>query len=103
VTGELIAEWQRKHPGEHWQMAQADTGAFPSPAPAKAGAMPSPCACGGRETFVDEGNKIFHSAKRLGGTIGASCDMCYPNAANTHPETHPNIRSNFSVWRYSAT
>jgi len=23
VTGKLMAEWQRKHPGQHWEMAQA--------------------------------------------------------------------------------
>ena len=28
----------------------------------------------------------------LGGTIGVSCDMCHPNAANTHPETYPKYQ-----------
>jgi thiosulfate dehydrogenase len=44
------------------------------------------------EAFVDEGNKIFHDAKALGGTIAVSCDMCHPNAANTHPETYPKYQ-----------
>ena len=44
------------------------------------------------DAFVDEGNKIFHSVKLLGGTIGVSCDMCHPNAANTHPETYPKYQ-----------
>ena len=44
------------------------------------------------QKFVDEGNRIFHDAKQLGGTIGISCDMCHPNAANTHPETYPKFQ-----------
>ena len=44
------------------------------------------------QKFVDEGNRIFHDAKQLGGTIGISCDMCHPNAANTHPETYPKYQ-----------
>jgi thiosulfate dehydrogenase len=28
----------------------------------------------------------------LGGTIGVSCDMCHPDAANTHPETYPKYQ-----------
>lgn len=44
------------------------------------------------QQFVDEGNAIFHDAKKLGSTIGISCDMCHPNAANTHPETYPKYQ-----------
>ena len=44
------------------------------------------------QKFVDEGNAIFHDAKRLGGTVSISCDMCHPNAANTHPETYPKFQ-----------
>ncbi len=44
------------------------------------------------DTFVEQGNKIFHSAQLLGSTIGVSCDMCHPNAANTHPETYPKYQ-----------
>ena len=49
---------------------------------------------GSRETdkFVAEGSAIFHDAKKLGGTIAVSCDMCHPNAANTHPETYPKFQ-----------
>lgn len=42
--------------------------------------------------FVGEGNRIFHDADELGGTVGISCDMCHPNAANTHPETYPKYQ-----------
>ena len=39
---------------------------------------------------VEEGEKLFHSP-----TLGknkVSCDMCHPNAANTHPETYPKFQ-----------
>lgn len=44
------------------------------------------------QKVVDQGNAIFHSSKLLGGSIGVSCDMCHPNAANTHPETYPKYQ-----------
>ncbi len=128
ATQELMAEWQRNHPGEHWQMAQAQP---PNQAPAvPAGSSQSqPAGAAGEakpqvmgapassppamqqgdtyasfherdyklwqaetQKFVDEGNRIFHSDKALGGTIGVSCDMCHPNASNTHPETYPKYQ-----------
>jgi thiosulfate dehydrogenase len=44
------------------------------------------------DALVAEGNKIFHDASLLGGTDAISCDMCHPNAANTHPETYPKYQ-----------
>ena len=44
------------------------------------------------EKFVKEGHDVFHDAKAFGGTIGVSCDMCHPDAANTHPETYPKFQ-----------
>jgi cytochrome c len=44
------------------------------------------------EKLVVEGSRVFHSADRLGGTVGVSCDMCHPDAANTHPETYPKFQ-----------
>jgi thiosulfate dehydrogenase len=41
--------------------------------------------------IVDQGNKLFHNSKL--GTNGISCDMCHPNAANTHPETYPKFQT----------
>jgi thiosulfate dehydrogenase len=40
---------------------------------------------------VEEGNKLFHNSKL--GTNGISCDMCHPNASNTHPETYPKFQT----------
>jgi len=44
------------------------------------------------EKMVVEGSRVFHSAARLGGTIGVSCDMCHPDGSNTHPETYPKFQ-----------
>jgi hypothetical protein len=158
VTGSLMAEWARKHPGEHWQVVhecgsssttQSSDATFspaaatdtlnPSPAPSNApteqatpektraaepsaavsassrnpvvggpGRKPGPIQQGdtyasfnqrdikiwqaNTENFIQEGKEVFHSADKLGGTIGVSCDMCHPDAANTHPETYPKYQ-----------
>ncbi len=42
--------------------------------------------------LVAEGKRIFHDAKALGGTNAISCDMCHPDASNTHPETYPKFQ-----------
>jgi hypothetical protein len=42
--------------------------------------------------FIQEGKEVFHDANKLGSTIGVSCDMCHPDAANTHPETYPKYQ-----------
>jgi hypothetical protein len=39
-----------------------------------------------------EGSRIFHDGEELGSEIGVSCDMCHPDAANTHPETYPKYQ-----------
>lgn len=43
--------------------------------------------------LIEEGDKLFHDWKGLGGTIGISCDMCHPNASNTHAETYPKFQT----------
>lgn len=45
------------------------------------------------ERMVARGARIFHSADELGSTIAVSCDMCHPDAANTHPETYPKYQT----------
>jgi thiosulfate dehydrogenase len=39
------------------------------------------------------GSQVFHSGDELGSTVGVSCDMCHPHAANTHPETYPKFQA----------
>ena len=38
---------------------------------------------------VKKGEAKFHSAL---GSNKVSCDMCHPNASNTHPETYPKFQ-----------
>ena len=40
-------------------------------------------------TAVKQGEKLFHSSL---GRNTVSCDMCHPNATNTHPETYPKFQ-----------
>jgi len=107
VTSELMAKWQREHPDQKWQMAQTDQSSQPSP---QTGAKPPTLGTQQGDTyasftdrdykiwknetekFVAEGKRIFHDTKELGGTIGVSCDMCHPDASNTHPETYPKYQ-----------
>jgi thiosulfate dehydrogenase len=106
----LMGEWRRKHPEAEWdsriEMAQAD---LDGKAKKAAEAVP-PAAAFQAQTYgnftardqaiwdastqqlIDEGNRIFHDAKALGGTVAISCDMCHPNASNTHPETYPKYQ-----------
>jgi thiosulfate dehydrogenase len=44
------------------------------------------------EKMVVAGSRIFHDSELLGSQIAVSCDMCHPNAANTHPETYPKFQ-----------
>jgi thiosulfate dehydrogenase len=132
VADTLMAKWQREHPHEHWQMAQAqpdiEASSAPSASPASSAspgaaqsssqtqsavnapaAEPSLTVQQGdtyasfqprdykvwkaeTDNFVAEGKRIFHDDKALGSTIGVSCDMCHPDAANTHPETYPKYQ-----------
>ena len=39
---------------------------------------------------VKEGDKWFHSPNLGKNTV--SCDMCHPNASNSHPETYPKFQ-----------
>ena len=108
LSGRLMEEWKKKNPGVKWEegvlVAQSgSTGAKQVP-PAKEQNVQSGHTYGAfsardeaiwkasTEKFVEEGNKVFHDAKLLGGTIAVSCDMCHPNAANTHPETYPKYQ-----------
>jgi hypothetical protein len=107
ASAELMRQWRAKNPDALWDdkvvVAQA---AKQGPAGAPAGVKPSKQTgvysqytsrdekIWAEETakFIDQGNKIFHDAKALGGTVAISCDMCHPNAANTHPETYPKFQ-----------
>jgi len=46
-----------------------------------------------QKRWIEEGYRLFHDWKALGGTIGISCDMCHPDASDTHPETYPKFQT----------
>jgi thiosulfate dehydrogenase len=105
----FLEEWQRHNPGSPWLLAQAQA-PKPRPAAAKpkiAPARSAPMQSGTytdisardefiwkteTEKFIQEGYRVFHDAEAFGGTVGVSCDMCHPDASNTHPETYPKYQ-----------
>jgi thiosulfate dehydrogenase len=114
VSNALMAKWKEAHPGERWEVAQASTATEKS-SPATISAKQAPASepslavqqgdtyasfqprdyqvwKAETDKFVAEGKRIFHDDKALGSTIGISCDMCHPDAANTHPETYPKYQ-----------
>jgi len=42
-------------------------------------------------SLIKTGYALFHNPEL--GTNGISCDMCHPNASNTHPETYPKFQT----------
>jgi len=117
VSERLMTEWRRKNPSARWDepVRVADAKEGGSAAPAEKTPAGSKAETGTQEghtygaftdrdakiwqqatdDFVAEGKRIFHDAKALGGTIAVSCDMCHPDAANTHPETYPKFQVQF--------
>jgi thiosulfate dehydrogenase len=110
VADQLMSSWAKKNPGVHWEIA-ADTKSGKKdqkgklPAPGETSPEKKQVEAYGNYTSRDEfiwnqefektvaeGNRIFHDAKAFGGTVGISCDMCHPNAANTHAETYPKYQ-----------
>jgi len=106
VAEKFMDVWREKNPGSNWIMAKnygpndlAMQVRTTAPAADKQSGIYSGFTAADEfvwkteyEKFVAEGNRIFHDAKAFGGTVGVSCDMCHPNAANTHPETFPKYQ-----------
>jgi thiosulfate dehydrogenase len=116
----LMAEWRAKNPDRDWVVAAAQTEGLPASQDAKTDPVittknpnpnaPAAAPTGQVQTYgaytardekiwqastdalIAEGNRIFHDASALGSTDAISCDMCHPNAANTHPETYPKYQ-----------
>jgi len=106
VAREMMNVWRETVSAERWAAWQEEavTAAKPEPAPPAQATGPEaaqPTKFTQRdqllwkqeeEKWIAEGYKNFHSWQALGGTIGISCDMCHPDAANTHPETYPKFQ-----------
>lgn len=109
VSRELMSQWRARHPEREWADDPDPAHAIvPSHDNSELIATGTNQGTGhtygaisaldvrtwSRETdrFVAEGDRVFHDAEALGSTIGVSCDMCHPHAANTHPETYPKFQ-----------
>jgi cytochrome c len=109
VADALMAKWRAKNPKVDWEADERKSRTFLPAADNKALLQKKSQADGHpyrqwterdlvvwkRETerMVVAGSKVFHSAGELGSTVAVSCDMCHPNAANTHPETYPKFQT----------
>lgn len=103
IVGALMAEWIRKNPNANWEADEREAHALVEAADNKE--LVGDTQTYGRVTALDvalwksetertalAGSTVFHDAQALGSTIGVSCDMCHPHAANTHPETYPKFQ-----------
>jgi hypothetical protein len=105
IAGALMAEWLRKNPSSTWEAEERERHTLQSAADNSDLVGQSSGQTYGRVTTQDvalwkveaerlatAGSRVFHSGDELGSTIGVSCDMCHPHAANTHPETYPKFQ-----------
>jgi thiosulfate dehydrogenase len=108
LAGALMDQWQRDHPERDWVALEkmshkivpgADNASLLAQGQGDKGHTygkytDKNLLIWDRETekFVVEGSRIFHSGDELESTVGVSCDMCHPDASNTHPETYPKFQ-----------
>jgi hypothetical protein len=105
IADALMSQWQRKHPDQDWIARERERHQVNPPAD-NSGLVGKPQGqVYGQVTPLDvktweretlamavHGSTVFHSGDELGSTIAVSCDMCHPDAANTHPETYPKFQ-----------
>jgi cytochrome c len=106
IADALMSQWRAKHPDVEWvtktQKSWTVVKPFDNEAVTKPGTQEQTygqyskrdVAIWAREAEIaaTEGARVFHNADVLGSTIAVSCDMCHPDAANTHPETYPKFQ-----------
>jgi thiosulfate dehydrogenase len=104
AAGDMMQIWRRSQGEVRWASWAAEAAAVtptpPQTAVAQEPGQPTKFTARDQmlwkreeKSWVDEGYKNFHNAKALGGTIGISCDMCHPDASNTHPESYPKFQT----------
>jgi cytochrome c553 len=105
IADALMSQWQRKHSDQDWVARERERHGVNPPAD-NSGLVGKPQGqVYGQVTPLDvkmweqetlamavHGSTVFHSGDELGSTIAVSCDMCHPDAANTHPETYPKFQ-----------
>lgn len=105
VASALMTEWLRKNPNVNWEAEERERHVLQPAADNKEFIGMTNGHTYGLITEQDvalwkaetervalAGSEVFHSAEQLGSTVGVSCDMCHPHAANTHPETYPKYQ-----------
>jgi cytochrome c553 len=105
IAEALMTEWRAKNPDTDWIAVEASKHKIVQPADnGNLVGQPQGTSYGRitkqdvltwqRETLamVARGSTVFHSGDELGSTVAVSCDMCHPDAANTHPETYPKYQ-----------
>jgi thiosulfate dehydrogenase len=106
ISSALMAEWLKKNPDANWEAEERERHTLQPAAENKELVGQIQGTTYGRVTQQDvdlwkaetervalAGSQVFHSAEQLGSTVGVSCDMCHPHAANTHPETYPKFQT----------
>jgi cytochrome c len=104
ISDSLMAQWREKHPDNKWVAEETEAHQVKPPADNGKLAGTGQSSTYGAVTrqdvqvwnnetykFAVYGSTVFHSGDELGSEIAVSCDMCHPNAANTHPETYPKF------------
>jgi thiosulfate dehydrogenase len=105
IADSLMAQWKEKHPDNKWVAGETQAHHVVPPADNGKLAGTGQSATYGVVTkqdvqvwnnetfkFAVYGSTVFHSGDELGSEIAVSCDMCHPDAANTHPETYPKFQ-----------
>jgi len=105
IAGALMSEWLAKHPEREWTTQVFERHGLKPAADNHALIGQGQGQTYGRvseqdvlvwktevETLALAGARVFHNGDELGSTVGVSCDMCHPHAANTHPETYPKFQ-----------
>lgn len=118
IAGQLMAQWLQKNPDAGWDAPDAKPPALAGEVKPAHSVLPPAdnrhllgrgqsedntyravseldVLTWERESyeFARQGAAVFHDAKQLGSTISVSCDMCHPDASNTHPETYPKFQT----------
>jgi thiosulfate dehydrogenase len=105
VADALMAQWRVKNPDRAWVAEEREKHMIVPPANNEALVGDPQGQTYGLITKMDvlnweqenialvtRGSEVFHNPDELGSSIAVSCDMCHPDASNTHPETYPKFQ-----------